>query len=346
MTDVLYLPDTLNKYTFDVKDKESVITQLTQNMLERTNTMFKWSGLPDTIPQHVLEFQLQNQGYTCFIKHEGKYFVSYGGIGGYRNYNYLPNLAIIANPYLLNGSKNYKVYYCEDDFVNSNYSIPNADGDCVIIQNDTYYKGLVPLCTFYASQLAENLLTTQIVNVMSRATYVYAAASEDDKNDFNDFIKALTDGEYKAILSNNILKKAETLPISENGHKALTDLIEHQQYLKASWLNDLGLQANYNMKRESLNSNESQLNRDAILPFVDTMLAQRKIACDRINKLFGLNLSVDFNSAWKYTRDIIEQSIDAIDKTSEMKMTEEDEVDKSSDENDYVDSQGEKDEDN
>jgi hypothetical protein len=76
-------------------------------------------------------------------------------------------------------------------------------------------------------------------------------------------------------------------------------LIESQQYIRATWFNDLGLNANYNMKRESINSGESQLNDDALLPLVDNMLECRKIAVDKINAMFDTSISVDLASAWK-----------------------------------------------
>ena len=79
----------------------------------------------------------------------------------------------------------------------------------------------------------------------------------------------------------------------------LTDLIEYHQYLKAGLFNEIGLNSNYNMKREAINSNESQLNDDALHPFIDTMLECRKEAAEQINKMFGTSISVEFNSAWE-----------------------------------------------
>ena len=78
----------------------------------------------------------------------------------------------------------------------------------------------------------------------------------------------------------------------------LTDLIEERQYVKASFFNELGLNSNYNMKRESINSNESQLNDDMLHPLIDTMLAMRKEALEEVNAMFGTNITVEFNSAW------------------------------------------------
>lgn len=57
------------------------------------------------------------------------------------------------------------------------------------------------------------------------------------------------------------------------------------------------------MKRESLNSEESQLNFDALLPLVDEMLHERELAADWVNKLFGTNISVELHGAWRYVQE-------------------------------------------
>ena len=60
-------------------------------------------------------------------------------------------------------------------------------------------------------------------------------------------------------------------PPSNNG-SYLTQFIEYQQYLKGSLYNELGLSANYNMKREAIGKGESTLDEDALLPLCDNML--------------------------------------------------------------------------
>ena len=100
-------------------------------------------------------------------------------------------------------------------------------------------------------------------------------------------------------MDNAFLKNATTLPYTDNSSRTLTQLIENEQYIKASWYNEIGVQANYNMKRESINSNEAQLNEDALLPLCQHMLDMRRHACDKLKEVFGLNVSVDFSSSWK-----------------------------------------------
>lgn len=63
--------------------------------------------------------------------------------------------------------------------------------------------------------------------------------------------------------------------------------------------NDLGLNANYNMKRERLNTQEVSMNIDALMPFVDSMLTERVEGVKRVNEMFGTDITVTLGSSWK-----------------------------------------------
>ena len=86
-------------------------------------------------------------------------------------------------------------------------------------------------------------------------------------------------------------------PPSNNG-SYLTQFIELHQYLKGSFYNEIGLNANFNMKREALGDGESSLNEDSLLPLCDEMLRCRQEDFDKVNEMFGTNIKVEFDSSW------------------------------------------------
>ena len=49
------------------------------------------------------------------------------------------------------------------------------------------------------------------------------------------------------------------------------------------------------MKREALGAGESGLNADILFPLVDDMLANRQECLDEVNKMFGTNITVEFD---------------------------------------------------
>jgi PhoPQ-activated pathogenicity-related protein len=52
------------------------------------------------------------------------------------------------------------------------------------------------------------------------------------------------------------------------------------------------------MKRESLNSNETQLNDDMLIPLVDDMLICRQEMIESLNNKYGLNITVELSDVW------------------------------------------------
>lgn len=271
---------------FDFKEKEQNIARYCIQMLNRTTNMFEYENLPDTIPKRILERYLQINGRTLFFEYDGKYYVSFGTYGGEPDEYYEPTLYIVSNPYL----KLFKTFDLKTD-------------KCVLIRNDSSMMGFTNVFRAYATQMAENDISMFLTDINSRIMSIITAPDDETKKTANEFLKKISEGELSAIQTNKVLDGMSSIQTQPYGTSSLTvsmtSLIELQQYLKASWNNDVGLNANYNMKRESINSNESQLNEDALLPTPADMLEQRRIALDRINEMFGLDIKVDLASAWK-----------------------------------------------
>lgn len=272
---------------YDFQKKSRNIARYCIQMLNRTTTMFEYENLPDTIPKRILERYLQINGRTLFFKYNDKYYVSFGTYGGEPDEYYEPTLYIVSNPYL----KLFNTFDLKTD-------------ECVLIRNDSSMVGFTDMFRAYATQMAENDISMRLTDINSRMMSLITAPDDESKRAADEFIKKIVDGEMSAIQTNKVLKGMETIETQPyaSGQAlsvSLTSLIELQQYLKAGWNNDVGLNANYNMKRESLNSAESQLNEDVLLPTPADMLEQRRLALDKINEMFGLDIKVDLSSAWK-----------------------------------------------
>lgn len=280
---------------FDFRDKGRAIDQHVLYMLDRTQSMFKWSGLPDSIPQRILELYLQINGNVCFYQYEGTLYVFTGGLGGEPDVYYRPTLYTVANP-ALRFSKALEI-----------------DKECVIMPNDSLYRGLLPLFERYSTMIAETELSMTLALVNTRTTAVISASDDRTKASAGKYLEDLRDGKQGIIGENAVLEGVKVQPYAASGtSNYLINLIEFMQYTKASWFNELGLNANYNMKRESINSGESQLNNDALLPLVDDMLNARQLAAEKVNAMFGLSLSVSLASSWEDNQEEIDSEQKAI----------------------------------
>ena len=143
---------------------------------------------------------------------------------------------------------------------------------------------------------------------------LYSSDSDTTKA-IKEFFKDLETGKLSAIFDNNlpVLEYIKSLDFSTNSSaQTLIQLLEDYQYQKGSWWNEVGVQSNYNMKRETITSSENILNVDSLLPFSDNMLEARKEQVKRVNEMFGVNWTVDFSSAWSKIRKEIKQKEDAI----------------------------------
>ena len=277
-----FLNEILPSCDGDPKNKMKVRADHIDYMLARTHRMFKWDNLPDTIPDRIPELFLQINGHVCFTEVNGDLYILTGGLGGPPDPYYMPTLYTVADP-ALNYSKSLKI-----------------GDECVVMPNDSMYKGLIPLFTRYAAAMTETELSIFIASINSRISEIISASDDDTKESAEIYLQHIQDGEL-GVIGESAFMEGVNVHAGNAGtvHKIIEDLIELEQYQKASWYNELGLNANYNMKRESINSGESQLNRDALLPLVDDMLQVRQEKIEQVNSKYGTNIKIDFASAWK-----------------------------------------------
>lgn len=282
---------------YDFKNKDKNIDEMLRYMLRRSTQMFKYNGLPDSIPKYILELYLQTNGNVCFYKHNEKLYVFTGSMGGELNEYYLPTIYTIANPFL-NITKNLII-----------------DKDCVVVANDSCYQGMLPQFKKYATALVENELSMNIASINSRMISLISASDDRTLKSAESYIKHILDGDLSVISEDAFLDGIKVQPYAKVTNDTISKLIEYNQYLKASWFNDIGLNANYNMKREAINSNESQLNDDMLFPTVDDMLERRKEGIEKVNEMYGTNITVELNSSWRYNVDEINNSVQTETKT-------------------------------
>ena len=273
--DNLYL-----KYQEQIKNKDKSVNGYIRKMLAITQAMFVYKGLPETLPQNNLENLLQTNGNVFVTEVEGKMYAFTGGLGGTPNAYNEATEYIVSNPYLqLN--KSYKI-----------------DVEGVLIKNDSGANSLLPIFGKYGVLCSDTLLSLNTCSVLSRITMLISASDDKTKQSADDFITKILQGDFSVIGENAFFKGVNLQSISTQSANQITQLIELLQYFKASAFNEIGLNANYNLKRERLNTSEVQMNVDALNPYVDNMLQERKKAVDKINAMFGTEISVELASSW------------------------------------------------
>lgn len=264
---------------YNYQDKTKNINTYVFNYLNKTNSMFKYHNLPESIPADMLESFLQRNGYVCIAKHENTLYAFVGGLGGELDVYYQPTICTVANP-ALNLIK---------DFV--------IDKDCIIMKNDTNLQGLLPIILRYSSMLVENDISMVLATYNTRIQKIVSASDDGTIASAKEYLSQIVSGKQGIIADNAFLKSLDVKD-SSTDNKIIEELIKQNQYLKSSMLNEIGLQANTNLKKERLVSAEIESNSESLYPIVDDMLKCRKNALEKVNKMFGTNIEVEFNSSW------------------------------------------------
>lgn len=275
-----------------LKDKNALIDFHFGMALTKTLKIFEYEGLPDSIPFRELEKILQLNGFAYWLKKDGDLYVFWGGLGGRPDEYYRPTNFIVANPYL-QFFKTVKV---------------NEEG--VLMWNDFSHMGLNLMIRRYAELMAECDITLRFGLVNARLVSILYASNDNVKETVEEFLKDVEDGaKLGVVMGDAWLDDNGDFRVNEYRKANTQDLkaiMELQQYIKASFFNDIGLQANYNMKRESINDSEAGMNEESLKPFIDDMLESRQEAIKRINEQFGTNISVKLSSSWVRREKIVQ----------------------------------------
>jgi len=286
---------------YNYKNKRDNIKQLNKYMLSRTLSMFNYSDLPTTLPSVEMEKQLQKKGYTFITMVEGSLYAFQGGLGGEPNPYGQPTKITINNPSL-------------------NYSATlDIEKDGVLIKNDDMMMGLFTLFDKYNTLLIENEITMFINSYNTRVQTLLSAGDDSTKESAELYLKKVIEGELGIIGENQLFEDLKVQKAQADNANVTTQLIEFNQYLKASLYNEVGLNANFNMKRERLNSSEVKLNTDNLYPLIHNMLENRKQGIEKLNEMYDLQIGVEFGSIWNFRNisDTIEEPKETIDEQEE-----------------------------
>ena len=271
---------------YDYLDKKKNIINQMAYLFNRTVTMFEYHNLPETIPPKELELLLQSNGFGIFLKIDNDFYVVNGGLGGEGDVYNRPTKAVVSIPYL-----------------KYNETL-NIGEDCIILKSDSTLTGLKPMFDKYIHLLNENNISMLLTVVNTRIQSIISANDDRTVESAKEFLKDIQDGKLGVIAESQLFNSLK-VSNSNTRNNNISDLIELEQYMKASLFNEIGLSANYNMKKERLINAEVELNNDVLYPLIDDMIQCREEGLKQINELFDLDIQVKFSSSWAYkNRDV------------------------------------------
>lgn len=330
----------LGSCNFDIlEDKQSIVAMYYADGLKKLLTMFKYTTIPKTISQRTIELFILD-GYAKIFRYKDEWYCGVGSMSGVLTSDYLPLSSTLTNTYLSYSKQLENVTMLNKDKITKD----NIENYCFIISNDDLFFGVNSALSHYARLQTECDLTIKMILYNMRIPTIAVANDDTTKTAFDTFMENIASGDTgQALQGTKLFDALKGVPYNNQHLGMLKEVIECKQYLKATFENKIGLNANYNMKRESLNGDEIALNDDNLLPNVDEMKRCRDNGFDLINevsqRLFGEKVfEFDLYSAWKNRQKEIqiefEQQKQGVENDTEPKQDDEPKQEKEVTEND------------
>lgn len=288
-----YIYKTTLKQFNIVKRKMDITNMYYHYFMNSIMSMFTFKNLPDSIPEDDLKFIIFKNGYATLGKaNDGKLY-AFGdeGLGGEPNPYYNPTISVVANP-SLNFTKTFVI-----------------GEDCTVVKCTSLYNGFDEIISLYSSLLATIDISMYWVFIGTRQQKLFEGSNQDVINSLNEVFNSLEDGDkLKAITGKPLFNFLKTQDYSQASTTTsnIKALIEAKQYLKSSFFMMLGINANYNMKRESLNENEIDADIFTLIPHIDDVFNTITKDLEDTNKMFGTTISVEYASSWDKIQNEVE----------------------------------------
>lgn len=271
-------------------DKNILYQHFFRTLYNNASKVILIKGLPDDADYDFIMSQLLLVGRISVFEDKGKVYLLNGHIGGAPDEYYYPTRVLIANPIL--GSfdlerdkKAVMVYLTPTDRLLDVPKVPSI-----------VYGGLFSLISMVANILSECMTTVNTTLMNTRVHAIYTADTESAARSAEPVLKSIYDGKPFSVVTSELLERLNVNPLSEHGlSNCLIETLEVCQYVLSLFWNGIGIDANYNMKRERLITAEVDKNVQSLIVPIQTILETLNSGFNKANKIFGTSLEAILN---------------------------------------------------
>lgn len=254
-----------------------------KKLVNTASSVFTWENLPDTIDENYLTTELIFNGIIGIINTPDGVRAVRGNWGGKPNEYYKPTEFIYANPILGSGSPEIG----KDIAVIFLTTADNTINGCDIATND----GLSTLIDSTACLLADNQLSLNVAQKNSRLMLVASTDNEATSNSAEQTLKSMYQGEPYKVIHSKFGDSINIEPlVNSKPAESMRQLIENYQFIWSTFLQELGINSNFNLKRERLVQAEVALNSECMDTLVDDIERNINIGVNMCNSLFGTDI--------------------------------------------------------
>lgn len=252
-------------------------------LLEKAVSIYKWK-LPKTWDKDYFIYVLYVAGYVGVINSGAEFGVvpQWGTLDGYNLY-YTPRQFRYSNPLIGDGA-------------------PVIHEECELIKLQGNYTGIWDLILYYASKMAllSEAFDLNASNV--KTSRIFFAKSKAAAETLKKLADKVQSGQIITVLDKDLLDENGKLTVEWfnddlNKNYICDKLLIELRKLENEFCTDLGIPNSNTDKKERLITDEVNSNNTETMLRADLWLERLKSCCDAVNKMFDLNISVDWRVA-------------------------------------------------
>lgn len=247
--------------------------QYVNRLTELSISMFDWKNLPDTIDARFLELALFNDGMAVFFKDE---------VMGYLGLQVMIGGALDV----------YRIPITRTAFAQNGYQMKLDQSNSVIIFNNMLHTNSILDVQEMSKRLYEIQRTIDI-NVIQQKTPKIITCTENQrlvmKNLYAQYM-----GNEPFIFGDKNLDLSGIKTFDTTSPYVADKLYDLKTQYWNEALTYLGISNVNTVKKERMITDEVQRNLGGTIASRYSRLFMRQQACEQINRMFGLNISVDY----------------------------------------------------
>lgn len=269
----------MGKNGYKLKPNQSTITNtvLFNDYFTRLQNIamniYKWDNLPDTVSERFIELQLFSRGYCLYFNDDviGNAALACTLAGDFDIYG----IPVTRRPFAVNG-----------------YTATRTNKDSVLIFNNTLMTPTINTIIIYARKLA-NIDGTIMTNINALKTPCIITCNEKQKLTLKNLYEQYQ-GNMPVIFGDNTLNIDGINVINTGAPTVFPDMQTEKEKIYNECLAYLGVPVSQ-IKKERLVAQEALISFSEIEANQNTQLCERQRAVEKINKMFGTNISVSVN---------------------------------------------------
>ena len=254
-------------------------------LYEIAMSCFTWKNLPLGVDSNMMEYWLLTDNVIVFFKDDSLKYDEYDRAPeGYAALQVVPNGELDMYNY-----PKYRRAYS----INGNVNIELNETNSVLIFNTNARFPMIPSLDMYAYRLAMTDRSID-VNIINQRSPKVLRVDDAQKLTFLNIAEKVEGAQYtigvdKSVDLNDIQILDLTVPYVAD------KLDDHKNTIFNEALTYLGIESAFSDKKERLIEQEVLVNMGSVEAQRLTRLQPREKACEEINRLFGLNVQVEFN---------------------------------------------------